>query len=55
MRLGKPSSGLRGLISELDPTTTDDRVPTECVANFDNLHILPRALLPAKDRPPESW
>ncbi len=32
----------RGLISELDLTTTDDRVPTDCVVNFDNLHTLPR-------------
>src|SRR5229473_6162469 len=32
----------RGLISELDLTTTDDQVPTDCVANFDNLHTLPR-------------
>ena len=32
----------RGLISELDLTTTDDQVPTDCVVNFDNLHTLPR-------------
>jgi mRNA interferase MazF len=32
----------RGLISELDLTATDDRVPTDCVVNFDNLHTLPR-------------
>ena len=32
----------RGLISELDLTTTDDWVPTDCVVNFDNLHTLPR-------------
>lgn len=33
----------RGLISELDLTTTADRVPTDCVVNFDNLHTLPRS------------
>ena len=32
----------RGLISELDLTIADDRVPTDCVVNFDNLHTLPR-------------
>ncbi|MBA2280795.1 MAG: type II toxin-antitoxin system PemK/MazF family toxin [Acidimicrobiia bacterium] len=32
----------RGLVSELD-LTTDDGLPTDCVANFDNLHTIPRA------------
>jgi mRNA interferase MazF len=32
----------RMLVSELDLTPGDDGVPTECVANFDNLHTLPR-------------
>jgi mRNA interferase MazF len=32
----------RGLVSELDLTPDQDGVPTECVANFDNLHTLPR-------------
>jgi mRNA interferase MazF len=32
----------RGLISELDLNVNDDRVPTDCVVNFDNLHTLPR-------------
>ena len=32
----------RGLISELALTATDDGVPTDCVANFDNMHTLPR-------------
>ena len=31
----------RGLVSELDLTPDVDGVPTECVANFDNLHTLP--------------
>jgi mRNA interferase MazF len=31
----------RGLVSELFLTPSDG-VPTECVANFDNLHTLPR-------------
>ncbi|MGA9594541.1 MAG: type II toxin-antitoxin system PemK/MazF family toxin [Acidimicrobiia bacterium] len=32
----------RGVVSELELTPQDDGVPTECVANFDNLHTLPR-------------
>ncbi len=32
----------RGLVSELSLTPDADGVPTECVANFDNLHTLPR-------------
>ncbi|MGH8935714.1 MAG: type II toxin-antitoxin system PemK/MazF family toxin [Acidimicrobiia bacterium] len=32
----------RGLVSELDLTPDADGVPTECVANFDNLHTLSR-------------
>ncbi len=32
----------RGLVSELDLTTNEDHVPTDCVVNFDNLHTLPR-------------
>lgn len=31
----------RGLVSELELTPDGDGVPTECVANFDNLHTLP--------------
>jgi mRNA interferase MazF len=30
----------RGLVSELDLTAWDDQVPTDCVANFDNVHTL---------------
>ena len=30
----------RGLVSELDLTARHDQVPTDCVANFDNLHTL---------------
>lgn len=33
---------VRGLISELELTRDDDGVPTDCVANFDNLHTLPK-------------
>ena len=33
----------RGLVSELDLTVRDDRVPTSCVVNFDNVHTLPRS------------
>jgi mRNA interferase MazF len=33
----------RGVVSELELTPDVDGVPTECVANFDNLHTLPRA------------
>lgn len=32
----------RGVVSELSLTPEADGVPTECVANFDNLHTLPR-------------
>lgn len=32
----------RGLVSELELTPSDDGVPTDCVANFDNLHTLRR-------------
>lgn len=32
----------RGLVSELELTAADDRVPTDCVVNFDNIHTLPR-------------
>jgi len=34
----------RGVVSELDLTVRDDGVPTDCVANFDNLHTVPREL-----------
>lgn len=33
----------RGVVSELELTPEVDGVPTACVANFDNLHTLPRA------------
>lgn len=33
---------VRGLVSELELTPDDDGVPTDCVANFDNLHTLPK-------------
>jgi len=33
----------RGVVSELELTPDVDGVPTVCVANFDNLHTLPRA------------
>jgi mRNA interferase MazF len=32
----------RGLVSELDLTAVHDQVPTDCVANFDNVHTLAR-------------
>jgi mRNA interferase MazF len=32
----------RGLVSELDLTERHDQVPTDCVANFDNLHTIAR-------------
>jgi mRNA interferase MazF len=35
----------RGLVSELTLTPDTDGVPTHCVANFDNLHTLPRGSL----------
>jgi mRNA interferase MazF len=33
----------RGLVSELDLTSRDDGVPTDCVVNFDNVHTIPRS------------
>jgi mRNA interferase MazF len=33
---------VRGLVSELELTTRDDGVPSDCVVNFDNVHTLPR-------------
>jgi mRNA interferase MazF len=33
----------RGLVSELVLTPAQDGVPTDCVANFDNIHTVPRA------------
>lgn len=35
---------MRGLTSELELTPDEDGVPTACVANFDNLHTLPRGM-----------
>lgn len=32
----------RGLVSELELNPDADGVPTQCVANFDNIHTLPR-------------
>ena len=37
----------RGLVSELE-LTPDDGLPTDCVANFDNVHTLPRAVFRRK-------
>jgi mRNA interferase MazF len=33
----------RGLVSELELTAAGDGLPSDCVANFDNIHTLPRA------------
>jgi mRNA interferase MazF len=33
----------RGLVSELELTSAEDGVPSDCVVNFDNLHTLARA------------
>lgn len=33
----------RGLVSELELKKRRDRVPTDCVVNFDNIHTIPRA------------
>jgi mRNA interferase MazF len=35
----------RDLVSELELTASRDRVPTDCVVNFDNLHTIPREAL----------
>lgn len=34
----------RGLVSELELTASDDGVPSDCVANFDNIHTISRDL-----------
>ena len=39
----------RGLVSELALRAADDGVPSDCVANFDNLHTLPREVLRRRD------
>lgn len=39
---GSTHKDRRGLVSELELTPDADGVPTECVANFDNLHALPK-------------
>jgi mRNA interferase MazF len=33
----------RDLVSELELTVHKDRVPSDCVVNFDNIHTIPRA------------
>lgn len=35
---------VRGLVSELGLTPDEDGVPSPCVANFDNVHTLPREM-----------
>jgi mRNA interferase MazF len=32
----------RSLVSELELTAAEDGLPDDCVANFDNIHTLPR-------------
>jgi mRNA interferase MazF len=38
------SRTVRGLVSELELTAAADGVPTDCVANFDNIHTIPRTV-----------
>lgn len=38
----------RELVSELDLFAATDGVPTDCVANFDNIHTLPREVFRRK-------
>ncbi len=33
---------VRGITSELELTVEQDNLPTDCVANFDNIHTLPK-------------
>lgn len=35
---------VRGLVSELELTPDADGVPSACVANFDNVHTLPKEM-----------
>jgi mRNA interferase MazF len=35
---------VRGLVSELELRPQEDGVPSACVANFDNLHTLPKGV-----------
>jgi mRNA interferase MazF len=39
---------VRGLVSELELTAIADGVPSDCVANFDNVHTLPREVFRRK-------
>jgi mRNA interferase MazF len=34
----------RDLVSELELTATRDKLPSDCVVNFDNLHTIPRSV-----------
>ena len=36
---------VRGLVSELELTAAEDKVPSDCVVNFDNIHTIPRDTL----------
>ena len=36
------------LVSELELTAERDRVPSDCIVNFDNIHTIPRRAVPAK-------
>jgi mRNA interferase MazF len=33
---------VRGMVSELELTASDDGLPSDCVVNFDNIHTIPR-------------
>jgi mRNA interferase MazF len=35
----------RELVSELELTAAEDRLPSDCFVNFDNIHTLPRTAL----------
>jgi mRNA interferase MazF len=34
----------RGVVSELELSAAMDRVPSDCLVNFDNLHTLPKSV-----------
>lgn len=36
---------VRGLVSELALTANEDRIPSDCVISFDNIHTIPRSSL----------
>lgn len=41
----------RGLVSELELTAVENRVPSDCVVNFDNIHYVATHRIPTPHHP----